>query len=129
VKNQTWLLAVGSGIEPLPNRWVVERPELLSRWPVGKKMPGGVKSGDLLIYYAAKHQRLIAIARASGDGSSASDGLPVQVKLAIPTIQLAPDWRVLGKPAEAIEGQRAILLTDEEYERGCEALTAGIRLH
>ena len=122
-----WLAAVGSSEDPLATDWIVKRPDLLTRWPIlGGRNPKQMTRGDLLVYYAASHQKLIGIARASGDPSSAEGVVPVQVLLAIPQLQLAPEsnWDALGLQSAAIKGWRAIHLTDGGYKWAWEALVA-----
>lgn len=127
MSRQIWLAAVGSSEEPLSDRWIEEHPELLRAWPIGQKTRSGIKSGDLLVYYAAGHKKLIAVVRASQDGRGVDSALPVQTKLAVPIIKFAPDYTVLGKRPEAITGMKAQLLTDDEYDRGLDAFIAGLR--
>lgn len=121
-----WLVKVGSSKEPLADRWIEECPDLLREWPSGPHTRS-IKSGDVLIYYAATHQKLIAVARATEDGRASGEPLRVQVKLAIPQIAFAPSYTVLGKAPQAIMGLRAAELTDDEYQRGCRAFIAGLR--
>lgn len=55
-----FLKMVGAADMPLEDRWVEQRPDLLYgvRTP---RQPRAIKSGDLLVYYAAGAQKLIAI--------------------------------------------------------------------
>ena len=87
---------------------------------VNKTAPGR------LVYYAAKHQKLVGIARASGNPSSVEGVVPVQVLLAIPTVPLGAkcDWEALGLRPSAIKGHRAIHLTHAAYTRAWEAIVA-----
>jgi hypothetical protein len=121
-KNQAWMVALGSGTDPLPEKWVKERPDLLEAWPQGQNDPTGIESGSRLLYYAAHHKKLIGAGRASEDGRNARGTLRVQTFIAVPLIPFAPNWEVLGKPSGAIQGTKAITLSDAEYERGLDAL-------
>lgn len=125
---QTWLVAVGSGKEPLPDKWIEAHPELLKAWPTGRQDASGIEKNDRLIYYAADHQRLIAVARAVEDGASATGSIGVQVYLAVPFIPFAPHYGVLGKNPEAIEGMKTRVLTEAEYEAGVAAFLERARL-
>ena len=122
---QYWLVAVRASDDPLPSSWVADQPDLLSRWPMGRQTRVGIERGDELVYYAAHHQKVIALARATEPGGEALDGIRVQVRLAIPVIEFAPHWRVTGKPSDAMMGQKATRLSDSEYKlasdatRGC----------
>jgi hypothetical protein len=125
-----WLAAVGSSADPLPDRWLEERPGLLRLWPVlGGREPSGIRRGELLLYYAATHQKLIAVARASENFVPGSPELAVQVLLAIPTIGLSPDcdWQALQMPSKAIAGWRAIRLEDDAYSTAWDAIVRRTR--
>src|SRR3954467_1627139 len=111
-KHEVWLKPVGTGDAPLEDRWLEHRSDLLRhvRFP---QQPSGIRSGDLLVYYAAGKQRLFAVARASQNGSDASfemvDNkarwpykLSVQVFVLIPDLRLAPSFDVLDIPPHSI---------------------------
>lgn len=119
-----WIASVSKGDEPLPDRWLKERPDLLWRWPIHGGHDPHVGRGDLLLYYAPGHQRLIAVGRTSGDFQSSEAVVPVQVLLAIPTINLSPicDWEALGLTPHALGGHMAVRLTDAGYAAGWEAI-------
>jgi hypothetical protein len=118
---QTWLVSVGSGEDPLPDKWIEAHPELLEKWPTGRRDASGIETNDRLIYYAAHHQKLIAVARAVDDGAKAAGSIRVQIYLAIPFVPFAPHYSVIGKDPEAIEGMKTRALTDAEYEAGVAA--------
>jgi hypothetical protein len=97
------------------------------------KRPVSIKKGDLLVYYAAGFQVLFAIARATIDGAEAqmegavADGrwpylIHVQMYLASPTLQLAPDWKVLGMSSSAVQQKPYVQLTDEQYRMAYDAI-------
>src|SRR4051794_39515008 len=108
-KRSYFLKMVGAADWPLEDRWIDQRSELLYgvRTP---RQPQAIRTGDLLVYYAAGAQKLFAIARATQDGSNVpmapevGEGrwpyrIPVQMYLAIPTLTLAPSWSVLRLPS------------------------------
>lgn len=127
-----WLKMVGAADYPLENRWIDQRPDLL--YGVGSpKRPISIKKGDLLVYYAAGFQVIFAIARATIDGAEAAmqgtvaDArwpylIHVQMYLAIPTLQLAPDWRVLGLSSGSVQQKPYVQLTDAQYEIAYDAI-------
>ena len=103
-----WLKTIGAADWPLADRWLEERPDLLTgvRAPA---QPIGIHSGDRLVYYSAVSQKIFAIARATQDGDNVPMApgrgeerwpylIPVQILLAIPTLALAPSWDVFGFP-------------------------------
>lgn len=131
-KHQYFLKMVGAADDPLAERWAEAHPKLLSevRTP---KVPRAIHSGDLLVYYASGHQRLIAIARSTIEGAQALDVaepgeerwpyvVPVQVLLLIPTITLAPDWEVLGMSSSSIQQQSYVEIKAGTYAKAWEAI-------
>ena len=61
-----WLKSVGTQQEPLPSDWRVARADLLtSVW--FSKHPRSIRGGDMLVYYAARHQVLPAIVEVVSD--------------------------------------------------------------
>jgi hypothetical protein len=137
-RRDAWLKPVGTGDDPLPDAWLPERPDLLThvRFP---ERPGSIRSGDLLIYYAAGKQRLFAVARSTLAGAECPMELdtqqprwpyrlPVQVLLAVPNLRLAPTYEVLEKSPHAVTQKPHISLEDAEYERFFVALTNRILL-
>ena len=61
-----WLKAVGTQEEPLQADWRVMDSNLLTRvW--FSKHPRSIRGGDLLVYYAARHGALPAIAEVVSD--------------------------------------------------------------
>ena len=63
-----FLKAIGASNWPLSEHWLEDRPELL-RSVRNPKRPQAISTGDRLVYYATGHQKLIAIARATENGS------------------------------------------------------------
>ena len=131
-KTQYWLKMVGAADDPLDNRWIESNPELLrevrSPW-----RPVGIKQSDLLVYYAAVDQCLFALARATMDGESCVEVpkqgeerwpwlLPVQVRLAIPTLKQAPKWDVLGIKSSSVQQKSYIEISGNQYATAWEAI-------
>ena len=90
------------------------------------------------MYYATGYQVIFAIARATIEGADApmegrvADGrwpylIHVQMLLAIPTLQLAPNWRALGLSSGTVQQKPYVQLTDEQYRIAYEAITARAR--
>jgi len=61
-----WLKAVGSQEDPLKPDWRVDDSHLLS-YVWFSKHPRSIRGGDLLVYYAARHRVLPAIAQVVSD--------------------------------------------------------------
>jgi hypothetical protein len=133
-----WLKMVGASDRPLDNRWIETRPELLrqvrSPW-----RPSGIKRDDWLVYYASGIQCLFAIARATEDGSECQEHpkvgeerwpwlLHVQVGLAVPTLQQAPDWRALRISSSSVQQKSYIEISASQYDLAWQAITAKTRL-
>ena len=127
-----FLKAIGASNWPLSEHWLEDRPELL-RSVRNPKRPQAISTGDRLVYYATGHQRLIAIARATENGSESemdlAEGedrwpyvLRVQVQLAIPTLKLAPSWDVLEIPSTSIMQKPYIELTAAQYALAWQAI-------
>ena len=129
-----WLKMIGAADWPLADRWVEERPALLSgvRTP---RQPSGIAADDRLVYYSAVSQKLFAIARVSQAGDNVPMALapgeerwpyllPVQVMLLIPTLPRAPHWSVLEMPSTSVQQKSYVELTDEQYRRAWEAIAA-----
>lgn len=132
-----FLKMVGAADWPIEDRWIDQRADLLYgvRTP---RQPEAIKSGDLLVYYAAGAQKLFAIARVSQDGSnvpmSAEAGeqrwpfrIPVQMYLAIPTLAIAPHWSVLGLPSATVQQKSYVQLTAGQYEAAFDAIVGRAR--
>jgi hypothetical protein len=128
---------IGAADCPLADRWVEERPELLSgvRTP---QQPSGIGLGDRLVYYSAGSQKLFAIARTSQAGENVpmvpGPGeerwpylIPVQVQLAIPTLRQAPHWGALGMPSTTVQQKSYVELNDDQYRRAWEAIVERTR--
>jgi hypothetical protein len=91
------------------------------------------------VYYSAGSQRLFAIARSTIDGEHAQIVrklgeerwpyvIPVQVLLLIPTLPLAPDWKVLELPGTAVQQKSYVELTRAQYAAAWTAIVARTRL-
>ena len=132
-----FLKMVGAADWPLEDRWIDQRSDLLYgvRTP---RQPQAIKSGDLLVYYAAGAQKLFAIARATQDGANvpmaAAPGegrwpfrIPIQMYLAIPTLALAPSWSVLGLPSTKVQQKSYFELSSEHYRIAYEAIVERAR--
>lgn len=132
-----WLKMIGAADWPLADKWVEDRPELLSavRTPL---VPRSIGRGDLLVYYAAGSQRLFAIARSTIQGEEAEMVLergedrwpyviPVQMLLLIPTLPLAPDWRTLELPSTAVQQKSYIELNNQQYKAAWNAIVERTR--
>jgi hypothetical protein len=137
-QKQVWLKALGTAAQPLPDRWLVERPDFLSAVHFIRQ-PSSIRGGDILVYYAPGHKKLFAVATASEDGKQTTMHGPreekswpyvlhVQVKLAIPQLVFAPDYEVLDKAPGAMAQKGHIRLTDQEYSRFLDALTTSFEL-
>ena len=127
-QRQAWLAALGTSENPLPDAWVTEKPDRLREWPLlGGRYQPGINGGDHLLLYAAKHKKLVGAALATGRAADADASLRMQTYLAIPLLPFAPDWEVLGIKPTRLEGRRAITISDEEYDRGLQALISVVR--
>ena len=133
-KPNYWLKMVSAGDDPLDNRWIETNPELLrevrSPW-----RPSGIKQSDVLVYYAAGDRCIFAIARATMDGEACTEEpkkgeerwpwlLPVQVRLAIPTLRQAPKWDVLGIASSSVQQKSYIEISRDQYRLAWEAIVA-----
>jgi len=129
-----WLKMVGAASDRLANNWMEAYPELLrevrSPW-----RPTGIRSDDILVYYAAGDKRLFAIARATENGDEVLESpkagqerwpyvLHVQVRLAIPTIAQSPDWDGLGIAGSAVQQKSYIEITPHQYLLAWESIVA-----
>jgi hypothetical protein len=85
---------IGAADWPIDDRWIDQRSDLLYEMRTPRQ-PRAIKSGDLLVYYAAGTQKFFAIARATQDGSNVPEStepgehrwpfrIPVQMYLAVP---------------------------------------------
>ena len=63
-KKGRWLKSVGSSEWPMALDWFESAPEELEMIRFSKN-PSGISVGDLLVYYAAVHQKLLASWRCS----------------------------------------------------------------
>ncbi len=92
-----------------------------------------------MVYYASGKQKLFAIARSTGPGSDATVEckageerwpyvLPVQVRLLIPDLRLAPDYSILGKNPHSVSQQSHVSLTDAEYGKVVQAFNERLTL-
>jgi hypothetical protein len=129
---------IGASDWPLVDRWLEDRPDLLTgvRTP---RQPSGISCDDRLVYYSAVSQKLFAIARVTQDGDNipmvpgpGEDRwpylLPVQVQLAVPRLGLAPDWKALGLAVTAVQQKSYSELTGDEYRMAWEAITQRTRV-
>ncbi|MEA2371087.1 MAG: hypothetical protein QOH12_1481 [Solirubrobacteraceae bacterium] len=127
-----FLKMVGAADWPIEDRWIDQRSDLLYgvRTP---RQPRAIKSGDLLVHYAAGAQELFATARATQDGSnvpeSAEPGehrwpfrIPVQMYLAVPTLTMAPHWSVLGLPNTTVQQKSYGELNASQYKVAFDAI-------
>jgi hypothetical protein len=125
--SKCWLKMVGADDDRLDNNWLVTNPELL-REVRSHRRPSGIKRNDILVYYAAGFQCLFAIARATDNGEDAQEihkvgeerwpwVLPLQVRLAIPTLKQAPHWSALGIASSSVQQQSYIEIAAEQYRK------------
>jgi hypothetical protein len=132
-----FLKMVGAADWPLEDRWIDQRSDLLYgvRTP---RQPQSIRSGDVLVYYAAGAQKLFAIARATQDGdnipltATVGEGrwpyrIPVQMWLAIPALTLAPSWELLGLPSGTVQQKSYVQINAEQYRAAFEAIVARAR--
>jgi hypothetical protein len=132
-----WLKTIGAADWPLADRWLEERPDLLTgvRAPA---QPIGIHSGNRLVYFSAVSQKIFAIARATQDGDNVPMApgrgeerwpylMPVQVLLAVPTLALAPSWDVLGLPVTTMRQHSYVEISDATYALGWEAIVERTR--
>jgi hypothetical protein len=120
--------------QPVSKDWLTENPWLLSL--VGSAWPmRSIRAGDYVIYYAAGHQKIVAVARVTQDGGTettrertdltgADYALEVKVRLALPRITPGiPDYYAIpGITHRQIEGGRPIELTPIQFLLGARAL-------
>jgi hypothetical protein len=129
-----WLKALGTAKDPFDDKWSEQHPEIFSevRFPL---QPSGIKSGDLLVYYASGKKKLFAVARSTMNGASAAHEmtaeakqwayvLKVQVLVAIPDLRFAVPYETLGKSPGAVSQKSHIELSDAEYGLFVDALNA-----
>lgn len=127
-----WLKMIGASDWPLADKWVEERPELLSRVRT-PQTPRAIKRGDMLVYYSAVSQRLFAIGRSTMDGDNAQMELEageerwpyvlyVQVLLLIPRLALAPEWSVLGLPVTTVQQRSYAEISRSSYQTAWKAI-------
>lgn len=129
---QYWLKMIGASDWPLADKWVEDRPELLSRVRT-PQTPRSIKRGDMLVYYSAVTQKLFAISRSTMDGETAQMELEageerwpyvlhVQVLLLIPRLTLAPEWTVLGLPVTTVQQRSYAEITRTSYRTAWKAI-------
>ena len=122
---QYWLKMIGAANWPLAEKWVEDRPELLSRVRT-PQTPRAIQRDDMLVYYSAVSQKLFAIARSTMNGEDAQMELAAgesrwpyvlhgQVLLLIPRLALAPDWKVLGLPITTVQQRSYAEITKKSY--------------
>jgi hypothetical protein len=120
-----FLKVVGSADWPLEDHWVASNPELLTE--VGTtRNPESIKRDDYLVYYSAGTQKIFAIVRAKGAGSSTPMGggpgeerwpyrIQVQALLVIPQLALAPSWKVLELPSGKVQQKPYVSISASKY--------------
>jgi hypothetical protein len=131
-KTQYWLKMADAADDPLDNRWIESNPELL-REVRAPRRPSGIKQNDLFVYYAATRNCIFALGRAKMDGESCLEVLKpgaerwpwlleVQVRLTIPTLRQAPDWKILGIESRSVQQQSYIEISRDQYALAWEAI-------
>lgn len=121
-----WLKSIGSAEEPLEDGWQEEWNYLLEAvW--FPKHPRSIRSGDLLVYYAAGRRRLPAIVEVTGDEVQESRGHPryskrwpwrmeVRPRLVAPDLERAPSLNDVDIDPLRVRRQSHILLDTEELD-------------
>jgi hypothetical protein len=134
LEKKRWLKSIGSADDPLDPNWVDNAPQELTVVHYSKD-PVGIGTGDLLVYYAAVHQKLVGIVevfqKAEFDARLKrwQHLTPVRARLIIKDMDRAPSIDVMN-----VDGKRPFrktvqqldyaVLTDDEYQRALDALEA-----
>lgn len=121
-----WLKSVGSAEDRLDEGWQEERRYLLeSVW--FPKHPRSIRSGDLLVYYAAGRGRLPAVVEVAADEVQESRDHPryskrwpwkmeVRPLLVVPRLADAPSLTAVGIDPLRVRRQSHILLDADELQ-------------
>jgi len=133
-KKNRWLKSVGSAEDPMALDWFESAPQELETIHFSKN-PSGISVGDLLVYYAAGHQKLLGIVAVfmkpefDAQLKRWQHHCPVRPKLMIRDIDRAPDLDILNVPGKrdfrkSVMQMDYAVLEDTEYERALAAIEA-----
>ena len=129
-----WLKSVGSAEDPMALDWFESAPDERTMIRFSKN-PTGISVGDLLVYYAAGHQRLLGIVEVfmkpafDAQLKHWQHHAPVREKIMIKDIDRAPHLDVLNVPGgkdfrKTVMQMDYAILEDAEYERALNAIEA-----
>lgn len=133
-KKGRWLKSVGSAEDPMALDWFDSAPQELEVIHFSKN-PSGISVGDLLVYYATGHQKLLGIVelfmKPEFDARLKrwQHHCPVRVKIMIKDIDRAPGLDVLNVPGKrdfrkTVMKMDYAVLEDAEYDRALAAIEA-----
>lgn len=129
-----WLKSVGSDEDPMALDWFESAPQELETIHFSRT-PSGISVGDLLVYYAAGHQKLLGIVEVfmkpefDARLKRWQHHCPVRVKIMIKDIERAPHLDVLNVPGgkdfrKTVMQMDKAILEDAEFERALSAIEA-----
>lgn len=133
-RKNRWLKSVGSSDDPMALDWFESAPQELETIHFSKN-PTGINIGDLLVYYATGHQKLLGIValfmkpQFDAQLKRWQHHAPVRVKIMIKDIERAPSLDVLNLPGgrdfrKVVMKMDYVILEDAEYERALQAIEA-----
>ena len=122
-----WLKAVGHAREPLGERWLDERPELLRR--TGFPRRPRMVAGDRLVLYASVWRRVFAVCAAVGAPEACEHPrwpwvVPIEALLVVPVLDAAPPVEAIGVAARSMSQQSHIRIGAGHYDRAVEAIAS-----
>lgn len=129
-----WLKMADASDDRLEPLWLEHAPELL-REVRSSRRPVAIQKDDLLVYYAARVQKIFAVARMTESGDSVQEDhkpgeerwpwlMHVQVKLLVPNLLMAPSWKVMGIDPKSVREQPYIQLNRTEYLKAQAAIAS-----
>ena len=125
-----WLKSVGSADDPMAADWFEAPPPAIVHFA---KKPASVRVGDLLVYYAAVHQKLLGIVEVFGPPKLDptrerwAHFCEIRPRLVIRDLERAPSIDVLDAPEsrdfrKVVQRMDYVVLSDDEYERALGAI-------
>jgi hypothetical protein len=136
-----WLAPISSNtrptktddLDPVDEHWLERHGWLLGLVGTSQKR-SAIQRGDLVIFYAKTHKKIVAVAHVTAPGDADVDASPtgadhalsVQVRLAIPRITVrAPSYETIpGVDPGHIQGGRPIELDRAQFLAGWNAIAA-----
>lgn len=142
-KTPFWLKCIGSADDPMVEDYLTApwgqggRLDLVEEIRFAKnKRPSGISAKDMLVLYAAGHERIFGIAQVV-DGEPYERiikgeerwpwALRVEVPLLVGNLRIAPPLSAMKVGPLSVRQQSHIALDDEQYHLAVDALTEAIQ--